>query len=40
VRDRADEAAAVVLENASVARGDRLPVDLRPGGGFVGMFER
>ncbi|HEX6184687.1 MAG TPA: glycoside hydrolase family 97 catalytic domain-containing protein [Pyrinomonadaceae bacterium] len=40
VRDRADEAAAVVLENTSAAGGDRLSVDLRPGGGFVGRFER
>ena len=40
VRDRSDEAAAVVLENRAATRGDRLTVELRAGGGFVGRFDR
>jgi len=35
VRDRADDPAAVVVENATVRRTDVLKIDLRGGGGFV-----
>jgi alpha-glucosidase len=40
VRDNPDEAAAVVLENTVVTRGDRLGVNMRAGGGFVAVFRR
>ncbi len=38
VRDDPKEAAAVKIENVTVSREDSLPIELRPGGGFVARF--
>src|SRR5688572_29948661 len=38
VRDDMENDAAVVLEEATVQRGDALTIELRNGGGFVGQF--
>jgi alpha-glucosidase len=38
VRDRVDDAAAVLVERSTVRREDTLKIDLRAGGGFVARF--
>ena len=40
VRDQKDDPAAVKMENSIVSRGDRLTIDMRVGGGFVGRFSK
>jgi alpha-glucosidase len=40
VRDRKDEPAAVQLEDTLARRGDSLAIELSPGGGFLGRFDR
>ncbi len=37
-RDRKDEPAAVSIEHISASRNDSLTIELRAGGGFIGMF--
>ena len=39
VRDELDNPAAVNLEKSSLTRGDRLKIEMRPGGGFIGRFD-
>ena len=38
VCDNKDDAAAVVLENKTVRRGDTLKIEMVNGGGFIGRF--
>jgi len=40
VRDRQDDAAALVIEHVPVDKSDVLTIELRAGGGFVGRFSR
>jgi alpha-glucosidase len=40
VRDRADDPAAVKIEEATVTRDDPLAIELRAGGGFIARFTR
>jgi alpha-glucosidase len=39
VRDRADEAAAVELENSRWSKKDLLPIEMRAGGGYIARFQ-
>jgi alpha-glucosidase len=38
VRDVADEPAAIKIEKITAKREQSLTIELRPGGGFIGMF--
>jgi len=40
VRDQPDDSAAVTTETATLSRTDRLSIELRSGGGFVGRFSK
>jgi alpha-glucosidase len=40
VRDRKDEPSALTVERARVRRSDSLPIEMAPGGGFIGRFTR
>lgn len=40
VRDVPDEPAAVKIEKTSTTRTNSVPIELRPGGGFIGRFSR
>jgi alpha-glucosidase len=40
VRDKADDAAAVILSESVTSKADTIDVDLRPAGGFVARFTR